>query len=43
MRARWLRGALRNLDHDQEASYIAQDNPKAAAELVRHLRDRALL
>lgn len=41
MRVSWLRGALRNLD--QEASYIAQNNPKAAAELVCHLRDRALL
>jgi hypothetical protein len=30
MWVRWLRGALRNLD--QEASYIARDNPKAAAE-----------
>jgi plasmid stabilization system protein ParE len=41
MLVRWRRGALRNLD--QEASYIAPDNPKAAAELVRHLRDSALL
>jgi len=28
--------ALLNLD--QEASYIAQDNPKAAAEFALHLR-----
>lgn len=36
-----MRGALLNLD--QEASYIAQDNPKAAADLVLHLRDSALI
>ena len=41
MRVRWLRRALLNLD--QEASYIAQDNPKAAAEFVFHLRDSALM
>ena len=41
MRLRWLRRALLNLDH--EATYIAQDNPKAAAEFVAHLRDSALL
>ncbi|MDO8261893.1 MAG: type II toxin-antitoxin system RelE/ParE family toxin [Gallionella sp.] len=41
MPVRWLRKALLNLD--QEASYIAQDNPKAAANLVLHLRDSALL
>lgn len=41
MRVRWLRRALLNLDH--EATYIAQDNPKAAAEFVVHLRDSALL
>jgi len=41
MRVRWLRGALLNLDH--EASYIAQDNPKAAAKFVLHLRDSALM
>jgi toxin ParE1/3/4 len=41
MQVRWLRGALLNLD--QEASYIAQDNPKAAADLVLHLRDSALI
>lgn len=41
MRVRWLRKALLNLDH--EAGYIAQDNPKAAAEFVVHLRDSALM
>lgn len=41
MHVKWLRRALLNLD--QEASYIAQDNPKAAAELVLHLRDSALM
>jgi toxin ParE1/3/4 len=41
MRVRWLRKALLNLD--QAASYIAQDNPKAAAEFVVHLRDSALM
>lgn len=41
MQVKWLRRALLNLD--QEASYIAQDNPKAAAELVLYLRDSALM
>lgn len=41
MRVKWLRKALLNLDH--EASYIALDNPKAAAELVIHLHDSALI
>ncbi len=41
MRVKWLRKALLNLDH--EASYIALDNPKAAAELVIHLRDNVLI
>lgn len=41
MQVKWLRRALLNLDH--EASYIAQDNPQAAAELVLHLRDSALM
>lgn len=41
MRVRWLRKALLNLD--QAANYIAQDNPKAAAEFVIHLRDSALM
>ena len=41
MRVKWLRRALLNLDH--EANYIAQDNPRAAAEFVLHLRDSALM
>ncbi len=41
MRVKWLRRALLNLDH--EASYIAQDNPKAAAEFVLLMRDSALM
>ena len=32
MQVKWLRRALRNLE--QEAAYIAQDNPRAAAALV---------
>jgi toxin ParE1/3/4 len=39
MRVRWLRQALRNLD--QEAAYLARDNPDIAAEFVIHLRDSA--
>lgn len=35
MQVKWLRKALLNLD--QEAAYIARDNPKAAAKLVAHL------
>ena len=31
------------LNLDREAEYIAQDNPKAAAEFVLHLRDSALV
>jgi toxin ParE1/3/4 len=34
---RWLRTALKNLD--AEADYIAQDNPQAAAELVKRVFD----
>ncbi len=41
MQVKWLRKALPNLDH--EASYIALDNPKAAAEFVVHLRTKALM
>jgi len=41
MRVRWLRKALLNLDH--EATYIAQDNPKSAAEFVLLMRDSALM
>ncbi len=32
MQVKWLRHALRNLE--QEAAYIARDNPRAAAALV---------
>ncbi len=32
MRVRWLRRALRNLD--EEAEYIARDDPDAAAQMV---------
>ncbi|MFH0934631.1 MAG: type II toxin-antitoxin system RelE/ParE family toxin, partial [Pseudomonadota bacterium] len=39
MRVKWLRKALLNLDN--EAAYIALDNPKAAAEFVGHLRATA--
>lgn len=35
MQVRWLNRALQNLD--AEAAYIAQENPKAAKELVQHI------
>lgn len=35
MRVRWLRTALRNLD--DEAEYIATDDPKAAQRVVRRV------
>ena len=35
MRVRWLRRALRNLD--EEAEYIARDNPQAAARIVERI------
>ena len=35
MRIKWLRRALVNLD--DEATYLAQDSPKLAAEFVAHL------
>jgi toxin ParE1/3/4 len=38
MRVRWLSQALRNLD-DDEASYIAQDDPKAARLVVQRILD----
>ena len=41
MRLKWLRRALENLD--QEATYIAQDSPKAAAEFVLYVRASAAL
>lgn len=37
MRVRWLRTALRNLD--DEAEYIATDDPKAAQQVVRRVLD----
>jgi plasmid stabilization system protein ParE len=37
MRIRWLRTALRNLD--EEAAYIAADDPAAAREVVRRVLD----
>jgi toxin ParE1/3/4 len=37
MRVRWLRQALRNLD--EEASYIALDDPAAARVVVRRVLD----
>ena len=35
MRVRWLKRALRNLD--EEAEYIARDNPQAAARIVARI------
>jgi len=37
MRVRWLRKALLNLD--EEASYIAQDDPRAAQRVVPRVLD----
>ena len=39
MQVKWLRRALENLD--DEAAYIAEDNPRVAAEFVRHMRESA--
>lgn len=36
MRVKWLRKALENID--QEATYIALDNPSAAAQFILHLQ-----
>lgn len=36
MRVRWLRKAIRNLD--DEATYIAQENPQAAAEMFAYVK-----
>ncbi|MHA6573752.1 type II toxin-antitoxin system RelE/ParE family toxin [Pseudomonas yamanorum] len=36
MRVEWLKTALKNLD--DEATYIAQENPKAAYEFVQAVR-----
>jgi addiction module RelE/StbE family toxin len=41
MQVRWLRRALENLD--DEAAYIAEDNPRMAAEFVRHMREGAAM
>jgi len=41
MPVKWLRRALENLD--EEASYIAQDSPRMAAEFALHMRDSAAL
>ena len=41
MRVRWLRKAVRNLD--EEASYIAQDDPKAAQQVVQPIMDSIAL
>ena len=35
MRVRWLKRALKNLD--EEAEYIARDNPPAAARIVERI------
>jgi toxin ParE1/3/4 len=41
MRVKWLRRALRNLE--QEAAYIARENPQAAAALVVEADDSTRL
>ena len=41
MRLRWLRTALRNVD--EEASYIAVDDPKAAQLVVARILDAVAL
>ncbi len=42
MQTKWLRKALENLDN--EATYIARDNPAAARDIVQHIyRTVALL
>ncbi len=37
MRIRWVRAALRNLD--QAATYIAEDDPRAAVRMIGQVRD----
>jgi toxin ParE1/3/4 len=37
MEIKWLRKALKNLD--QEAEYIAEENPKAAQAVVQNIRE----
>jgi len=41
MEVRWLRKALQNLD--QEAEYIAQDDPEAARQVVRRIQHTVAL
>lgn len=41
MRVRWLRRALENLN--EEATYIAKDNPRMASEFVHHLHASAAM
>ena len=41
MQIKWLVQALKNLD--QEAEYIASDNPKAARLVVQQIRDAVAL
>lgn len=41
MRVRWLKRALRNLK--EEADYIAQDDPAAAARTVLHIEEAVAL
>lgn len=41
MRVRWLKRALRNLK--EEADYIAQDDPAAAARTVMHIEKAVAL
>ena len=41
MEIKWLNKALKNLD--QEAEYIATDNPEAARSIVLHIRDAIAL
>ncbi len=38
---RWLRRALENLN--DEAAYLAEENPRVAAEFVVHLRNSAAM
>lgn len=41
MQVKWLRRALESLD--DEAAYIAEDNPRVAAEFVLHVRNSAAM
>ena len=41
MQVKWLNKALQNLD--DEAEYIAQDNPDAAKKIAQHIVDSVLL